>query len=88
MSSGTQPLFQIFVLTTSRSSKALSAHVDTRFFAQGDSRIRDPTVLKMTSIKLYQRKESFLIEEDNSTWLNIRATSAEARYHIVDVQWH
>ena len=41
---GTQLLFQIFVLTTSGSSRAQSAPVDTRFFARSDSIIRGPTV--------------------------------------------
>ena len=46
MSTGTQPLFQIFVWTASRSSRAPSAPVDTGFFAQNDSIIRGPTVTR------------------------------------------
>ena len=42
---GTQPLFQNFVWTTTGSSRALSAPVGTRFFAHGDSIIRGPTVV-------------------------------------------
>ena len=41
VSTRTQPLFQIFVWTTSGLSRALGAPVDTRFSAQSDSIIRD-----------------------------------------------
>ena len=37
LSTRTQPLFQMFVWTTSGSSGAPSAPVDTRFFTPGDS---------------------------------------------------
>ena len=43
-STGTQPLSQIFVWTPSGSSRAPSAPVDIRFFAQSDSIIRGSTL--------------------------------------------
>ena len=44
MLTGAQPLFQIFVWTTSGSFRAPSAPVDTRLFAQSVFMIRGPTV--------------------------------------------
>ena len=44
LSTETRPLFHIFVWTTGRSSISGTALADTRFFDQGDSNIRGPTL--------------------------------------------
>ena len=55
---GAQLLFQIFVWTTSGSFRALSAPVDTRFFAQGYSIIGGPTVDTTLSQVCWRRKHT------------------------------